>query len=79
MALLDINLAGALDGIETAAQLQDQFDIAVLFLTGYSKYVVAGKIKLSKPYDYLSKPVRKRELQDTIDKVLKSRRTGEDG
>ncbi|MBD3305915.1 response regulator, partial [candidate division KSB3 bacterium] len=35
LILMDIRLAGKLDGIETARQIQAQTDIPIIFMTGY--------------------------------------------
>ncbi len=70
VVLMDINLEGELDGIETAALIQAQFDIPVIFLTGYSEDVLPQESELSGPHAYLSKPVHERELGDTIEGML---------
>jgi CheY-like chemotaxis protein len=70
VVLMDINLEGELDGIEAAALIQAQFDIPVIFLTGYSEDVLPQESELSGPHAYLSKPVHERELGDTIEAML---------
>lgn len=76
LVLMDINLAGELDGIETAAQIQSQFDIPVIFMTGYSEHVLQREVKLTKPYAYLSKPVNEWKLCDAIEMMLNRRELG---
>ncbi|MEE8389910.1 MAG: response regulator [Anaerolineae bacterium] len=64
---MDINLAGKLDGIETAAQIQTRFDIPVVYLTSYGQDTMIQRAKITKPYGYLTKPVDERELCATIE------------
>ena len=79
VVLMDINLEGELDGIETAALIQAQFDIPVIFLTGYSEDVLPQESELSGPHAYLSKPVHEGELCDTIEMMLSMRGTSQKG
>ena len=67
MVLMDIDLAGELNGIEAAAQIDAQFDIPVIYLTGYSDDLLLQQAKITKPYGYLVKPVNLRELIATIE------------
>jgi CheY-like chemotaxis protein len=70
LVLMDINLAGEMNGIETAAQIQVQFDIPVVYLTGYAEDVLLQETQGSGSYAYLSKPVRERKLYNTIEMML---------
>ena len=70
LVLMDINLAGKLNGVEAAAQIQAQLDIPVIYLTGYSEDVLLQKSLTTRPYTYLNKPVHERKLGDTIKKTL---------
>lgn len=66
IVLMDINIAGEVDGIDTAAQL----DVPVIFLTAYSEESTLQRAKASKPYGYLVKPFSERELHATIQMAL---------
>ena len=70
VVLMDINLEGELDGIETAALIQAQFDIPMIFMIGALGDVLPQESELSGPHAYLSKPVHERELGDTIEAML---------
>ncbi len=35
VVLMDIGLSGQIDGIDAAAKIRDQFDVPVVYLTGY--------------------------------------------
>ena len=62
LILMDIGLAGNLDGIETARQVIERHRIPVIFLTSYSdtnRIARAGEIS---PYGYIVKPVVEGDL-----------------
>ena len=48
LVLMDVNLAGELDGVETAAQIREQFDIPVVYLTGYAEETVTQRDRLGR-------------------------------
>ncbi len=75
LVLMDINLAGDLNGIETAAQIQAQFGVPVVYLTGYAENMVLEGAQVTEPYGYVIKPPRDRELYATIEMALYRHRT----
>jgi PAS domain S-box-containing protein len=70
LVLMDINLAGELDGIETTTQIHERFDIPVVYLTGYAEEMVVQQAKVTEPFGYVAKPIRERELCATIEMAL---------
>jgi signal transduction histidine kinase len=70
LILMDIDLEGDLNGIETAGEIRDRFDIPVLYLTSYSENEIFQKAKITEPYAYLIKPVQERELHANIEMAL---------
>lgn len=70
MVLMDINIAGAVDGIDTAAELKVPF----IFLTAYSEEKTLERARQTKPYGYLLKPYSERELHATIQMALERHR-----
>jgi PAS domain S-box-containing protein len=67
--LMDIELDGELDGIETADIVRSQFKIPIIFLSTYSEKKLQ-RAKLAEPYGFLLKPYRERELNVTIELAL---------
>ena len=67
LVLMDIELAGEMNGITAAEQLAAVTDVPVVFLTGYSQDVLVQQAKIAAPYGYLVKPVPDRELIATIE------------
>jgi len=66
LVLMDIELAGALNGIETAAIITGKSDLPIVFLTGFSQDALLERAKIVAPYGYLIKPVPERELAATV-------------
>ncbi|MDX1603146.1 MAG: response regulator, partial [Salinimicrobium sediminis] len=54
--LLDINLKGELDGIETARQMQRTRNIPVIYLTANADDAHFNKAKDTHPYGFIAKP-----------------------
>lgn len=65
--LMDIDLDGDMDGIEAANIIRQQWNIPVIFLTAYFDEEKLERAKLTTPYGYLVKPIRKKELKSTIE------------
>ena len=70
IVLMDIELMGEIDGIETAKIAQERYDIPVIYLTAYVDDHRLAKAKETRPYGYIVKPFMDRELLATIDMAL---------
>ena len=64
--LMDIHLAGSIDGIDAAGEIAGSFHIPVIFLTAYADEQTLERAKGAKPFGYLIKPFRERDLDATI-------------
>ncbi len=71
LALMDIRLAGAKDGIATAVELRERFHVPSVFLTAYADQETIRRAKNAEPVGYLVKPFRERELHATIEVALR--------
>ena len=70
LALLDINIVGSMDGIQTARLLQNTYQVPVIFITSASdQNTVARAAKLSL-YGYLVKPFKCNELKASMQLAL---------
>ncbi len=70
LVLMDINLSGSMDGIETANIIYKQHNIPIIFLTAYSDKVTLDRAKTTNPFGYILKPFSIRELDTAIDLAL---------
>lgn len=68
--LLDINLKGDLDGIDTALAMQQNYDIPIIYLTGNTDEAHFNRAKATKPYGFIAKPFKKIDLQRTIELTI---------
>ncbi len=67
LVLMDIYLAGAMDGIATAREIRRRFRVPVVFLTAYSEDATLQRAKLTEPFGYILKPFEDRELKTVIE------------
>ena len=66
LVMMDIQLAGAMDGIATAHAIRSRFSVPVVFLTAYAADEVLARAKLTEPFGYIIKPFTERELRTVI-------------
>ena len=81
--LLDINLKGNIDGIETAQIMQKTFDIPIIYLTANADEAHFNRAKTTHPYAFISKPFKKLDLERaielTINRVKSEKEQGKSG
>ena len=70
LVLMDVSLAGKLNGVEAAVQIQARSNVPVIFLTGYARDVLFQGVEVSGSYIYLNKPVYERALGDAIEEMF---------
>jgi two-component system, response regulator PdtaR len=74
LILMDIVLKGKMDGIEAVKRITSQFDIPVIYLTAYINQKYIERAKETKPFGYLVKPFKKKELYANIEMALHKHR-----
>ncbi len=70
LVLMDIELAGKMNGIETARFIQSHHDVPVIYLTGNTGDRFLEEAKITDPYGYLVKPVEEHSLRATIEMAI---------
>ncbi len=70
LILMDISLAGNLDGIETAELISYKYDLPVVYLTALTNKETIERARLTEPFGYLLKPFDERNLHSTIEMAL---------
>ena len=70
IVLMDICLAGELNGIDTVARLRQLLAVPVIFLSAPSDAQLVEKALGAEPFGYLIKPFEARELHATIQAAL---------
>ena len=70
LILMDIMLAGHLDGIAAANAIRQRFNIPIIYLTAYSDDDTLQRARVTEPFGYLLKPFEGKELQTAIEMAL---------
>jgi two-component system, cell cycle response regulator len=75
LVLMDITLAGELDGVAAAAALRGSADVPVVFLTAHADDRTLERAMLAGPFGYVLKPFVDQELKAAIEVALRKHRT----
>lgn len=75
IVLMDIKLAGKMDGIEAAISISKNYHIPVVFVTALSDDRTLERVASSTPYGYILKPFHDDELRTVMDIALVSKAT----
>jgi len=67
IVIMDVRLAGKIDGIESARILTENYNCGIIFLTSMNKSEVFSKSFSLKPYAYLFKPVDVDQIRAAIE------------
>lgn len=70
LILMDIILESPMKGTEAADKIRVEFDIPIIFLTGYLNKNLLEEAKISEPQGYLLKPFNEKELYASIEIAL---------
>ncbi|HQO03217.1 MAG TPA: response regulator [Spirochaetota bacterium] len=60
--LMDIHLAGDMDGLEAAKTIRENRDIPVIFMSGYADEIIQVRADSFNPIAFLIKPVKMQQL-----------------
>ncbi len=70
IVLMDIQLKGELDGIETVIKMHGQSPVPVIYLTANADGDNFERAKATNPYAFISKPFKKLDLQHAIELTM---------
>ena len=70
LVLMDVQLEGPIDGIETAERLRATLDVPVVYLTSFVDPETLQRAKRTAPHGYLRKPFGPRELTIAVELAL---------
>ncbi len=73
LILMDIRLAGRMDGIEAAARIHNELGIRSLFVTANSDPGTFARGEAANPLGWVPKPFAARQLADAVTTILRSR------
>jgi diguanylate cyclase (GGDEF)-like protein/PAS domain S-box-containing protein len=70
LVLIDICLAGEIDGVHVTDIIQNHFHVPVIYLTECSECKTLDKNQLSEPFNYIVKPFIESDLQFAVEMAL---------
>jgi len=70
LILMDINLAGDMDGIEAADQIRRHSELPVIFLTAFSDQMTLERARDAGPYGYILKPFEIENVHSAIEMAI---------
>jgi len=70
LILMDIGLAGSLDGIETARKIRQRFSVPLIFVTAYTSERMLERIREVAPDGVIIKPFSDEDLLALVKKAV---------
>jgi CheY-like chemotaxis protein len=70
LIVMDISLAGQMDGFEAAEVIRKKHDIPIIFLTGYSDSDILEKANTFEQSTCIKKPANPHRVHQDIEKLL---------
>jgi PAS domain S-box-containing protein len=75
LVLMDIQIKGPVDGIDTASQIRKKFRVPVVFVTAHADKKTLERARETQPFGYIVKPISALSLTSTIEMALHKHRT----
>ncbi len=70
LVLMDIGLAGSLDGIETSRQIKKRSPVPLIFITAYTSENMLARMREAAPAGVITKPFDDKDLLALIGKAV---------
>jgi two-component system cell cycle sensor histidine kinase/response regulator CckA len=70
LVLMDIKLAGKMDGVEAAKEILKSLSVPIVYITAYAENTTLKRAKITEPFGYILKPFEERELHINIEIAL---------
>ena len=70
LVILDIDLAGALNGIDVGKKLKEQFQVPFIYITAHADDQTMAEALPTEPWAYLAKPFNENTLRSSIELAL---------
>ncbi len=70
LVLMDIKLAGKMDGIEAAEKILQTYSVPIVYITAFTEEVTLKRAKITEPFGYILKPFEERELRINVEIAL---------
>jgi PAS domain S-box-containing protein len=66
LVLMDINLSGAMDGINAGGEIRSRWGIPIIYVTAFATPTIIDRAKKTNPSGYILKPFNERQIQTAI-------------
>lgn len=70
IVLMDIMIEGEKDGIETAIELKEKYDLPIIYLTALTDGITIERAKMTNPYGYLMKPFQEEQVVTLLEMAI---------
>jgi len=70
LVIMDVNLSGAMDGMDAAHYIFQLFHYPIIFITGISEEERLERVKYSRPYGIIFKPFTAIEISTSVDLAI---------
>ena len=70
LILMDINLPGETDGITAATEIQEKYQIPIVYISSLMDDEIMERAKQTKPRGYIVKPFTDNQLKATVEMAL---------
>jgi PAS domain S-box-containing protein len=67
LVLMDINLAGEMDGITAGGEIRSRWGIPIIYVTAFATQAIIDRAKKTTPSGYILKPFNERQIQTAIE------------
>lgn len=71
--LMDVNLAGKVDGIEAAKEIRSERQVPIIFISGYADEMTKEKAGITGAVEYFQKPLDYDELEKKMKDLLEKK------
>lgn len=70
IVLMDIHLAGAMDGITAGGTIRSRWGIPIIYVTAFATQAIIDRAKKTTPSGYILKPFNERQIQTALEIAL---------
>ena len=74
LIMMDINIKGDIDGIQTARKILNDYEVPVIFLTAHTDDRTLERAKMANPYGYVVKPFQEQDLKIRLEMAFQRSR-----
>lgn len=71
LVLMDIRLAGKMDGLETSRRIRKNSDVPIIFVTAYMDNETRKQAEILKPSGFIGKPINIAALKEELKNLSK--------